>query len=128
MAGPRKPLTDDKSEQMGEMKATLDYLKEDFGLFRQELKVMSQTLAVNTRQLEVHIEGVQLARQQNDILKRDVDNRMYEINANIEPIKVHVTKVQLWGKIAAWTAGTVIAPMAIWGAIKIVETLLVLGK
>ena len=121
---PKRTVTLDKAEHIGSMQATLDYLKDDFGMMREELKVMNQTLAVNTEQLKVHIEGVQLAREQNKLLRQDVDQRLDQMVSELKPIEAHVTKVQLWGKIAAWVAGSIIAPLAIWGAAKIIETII----
>lgn len=130
MSAPRKSLKKSQAvtdaENLGAMQATLDYLKEDFGMMREELKVMNQTLAVNTEQLKVHIEGVRLAREQNELLRKDVNIRLDDMKSELKPIEAHVTKVQLWGKIAVWIAGSVVAPLALWGAAKIFEA--IIGK
>lgn len=109
-------------EQLGEVKATLNYLKDDFVVMKDELKVMSQTLAVNTEQLKVHIEGVKLAREQNELLREDIDSRLsvlkQEVDSKIVPLQTHVTKAQAYGKIGIWIARAIIAPLIIWGVIE----------
>lgn len=115
-------------EQLGEVKATLNYLKDDFVGMKDELKVMSQTLAVNTEQLKVHIEGVKLAREQNELLKQDIDSRFslirQDVDSKVEPLQTHVTKVQAYGKVGTWAAGAILAPLLIWGIIEIVKLII----
>jgi len=65
----------------------LDKIQEDIGQIK-------QTLAVNTRELEIHIEGVNLAREQNDILKKQMEVGFQNVNADMKPIKSHVSFVQ----------------------------------
>jgi hypothetical protein len=130
MAGKRTskstiPSGPSTAEQMGEVKATLNYLREDFSLMKEELKVLNQTLAVNTKQLEIHIEGVKLAREQNELLKKDVDTRIdtfkEDVETKIAPIQTHVTKAQTYGKIAAWVLGSLMAPIAVWCATQMIQ-------
>jgi hypothetical protein len=70
----------------------------------EEIAEMNKTLAVNTKQLEIHIEGVKLAREQNNILKEDIDNRFNELlEQHIKPINKHIAFVQG----AMWALGIV---------------------
>lgn len=64
----------------------------------EDISEIKQTLAVNTKELEIHVEGVQLARKQNDLLKEDMDARFDNLNEEIKPIKAHVSFVRgaLW--------------------------------
>jgi len=41
-----------------------------------ELKLMNRTLIKNTEQLKIHIEGVVLARQQNEDYRKEMDSRV----------------------------------------------------
>lgn len=79
---------------MKDISEKLDKIQEDIG----EIK---QTLAVNTKELEIHVEGVQLARKQNDMLKQDMQNRFDNLDEEIKPIKAHVFFV----KGAMWALG-----------------------
>jgi len=65
----------------------LDKIVEDIG----EIK---QTLAVNTKELEIHVKGVIQAQERNDLLKQDMEIRFENLNADIKPIKSHVSFVQ----------------------------------
>ena len=57
-----------------------DHIKE----IHKELKVMNETLIVNTQQLTIHIQGVNEARRQNDMYRQDMDDRLKPIEeANI---------------------------------------------
>lgn len=70
-----------------------------------EISEMNKTLAVNTKQLEIHIEGVKLAREQNDILKNNLEAQITEIKDQFKPINKHITFV----KGAMWTVSIISA-------------------
>ena len=55
---------------------------------------MNQTLAENTKQLEIHIQGVKLAREQNEILRADFDKRVDATEADITPLQDHVKRIE----------------------------------
>jgi hypothetical protein len=118
--------SDNKSVQtsIGELKATVDYLREDLVELRKSQDIMNQTLAVNTKQLELHIEGVKLAREQNDLLKKDVDTRFdsltLSMNAKFSPVQKHIDSVSILTKVALSCIGL---PAAIYYVIKIVQLL-----
>jgi len=129
-------LAPSQDEKIGKIEATLDFVREDLGLMRDEMKVMNQILAVNTEQLKHHIEGVKLAREQNDLLKSDVDTRMetlkLQIQANkdaaeekfdekIDPIQEHVTKVKTLGKVGGWLATAMLVPLLGWGVVELIK-------
>jgi len=115
-------------EQLGEVKATLNYLKDDFVVMKDELKVMNQTLAVNTEQLKVHIEGVKLAREQNQLLRQDIDSRFsllkQDVDSKFTPLQTHVTKAQAYGKVGMWVARAILAPLLLWGIIEAVKLII----
>lgn len=81
----------------------LDKLSADIEEIKETLAKNTTQLAVNTTQLEIHIEGVKLAREQNNILKKDMDDKLEIIKADLLPIKAHVAFV----KGAMWALGIV---------------------
>jgi hypothetical protein len=67
-----------------EIEVKIDDQSEKIREIRQELSTMNATLIVNTEQLKLHIEGVRLARQQNEDYRREMDQRLKPIEeANI---------------------------------------------
>ena len=68
-----------------------------------------ETLSENTKQLEIHIEGVKLAREQNAILRADVEKKFDKVDNEIQPLKEHVQYVNVafkfWGKLFAVIIG-----------------------
>lgn len=64
-----------------------------------------ETLSENTKQLEIHIEGVKLAREQNLILRADVERKFEKVDNELIPLKNHVQYVNVafkfWGKLFA---------------------------
>lgn len=50
----------------------------------EEIAEMNKTLAINTTQLEIHIEGVKLAREQNNLLKEEFEKQLKRINKHID--------------------------------------------
>lgn len=54
----------------------IDVQSEQIKEIHKELKVMNETLIINTAQLKIHIEGVKLAREQNDLYRSDMDSRL----------------------------------------------------
>lgn len=46
-------------------------------------------------QLKVHIEGVKELKENNKLLQRHIDNETRRIQIDLEPIKKHVTYVQI---------------------------------
>lgn len=67
----------------------------------EEIAEIKQTLAVNTKELEIHVEGVILAREQNNILRQEMENRFDSVDSDLKPIKSHVAFV----KGAIWSLG-----------------------
>jgi hypothetical protein len=108
MAGPRSRTKavqvqgQTSDEKIARIDATVDYLKDESTLMREQLQSMNQTLAVNTEQLKVHIEGVKLAREQNTILKADVDSRFLQRDEELKPVHKHVTQVSFLTKVFMW--------------------------
>lgn len=128
----KNPSVQSQDEKIGKIEATLDYVREDLAVMNAQMKIMSETLAVNTEQLKVHIEGVKLAREQNELIKKDVEVRFEalrkdveiaeeKVESKIEPIQAHVTKVQTLGKVGTWLAGAVLVPALGWGVVKLFE-------
>ena len=74
-------------------------VKEKLDKIQDEVVEIKQILAVNTRELEIHIEGVKLAREQNEILKKEMETGFQNLYTEIKPIKAHVSFV----KGAMWT-------------------------
>jgi hypothetical protein len=109
---------------LGELKATVDYLREDLVMLRESQDIMNKTLAVNTAQLELHIEGVKLAREQNELLKKDVDTRFETLNVSMNnkfsPVQKHINNVSFLAKVGLALIST---PAAIYYVIKIVQLL-----
>lgn len=93
MESPRLTRVEDKVDRIWERIASID-----------------ATLAGQHEQLKIHIEGVKLARQQNDLLKRDLDSRL-------QPIQDHVTVVRGVIRVIGYLA-------AIGGSIEGVSVLL----
>lgn len=54
----------------------IDGQSESIKEIHKELKVMNETLIINTEQLKIHIEGVKLAREQNDLYRLDMESRI----------------------------------------------------
>jgi hypothetical protein len=67
----------------------------------EDVSEIKQIMAVNTKELEIHIEGVKLAREQNTLLKEEMDSRFNALDSDIKPIKRHVDFV----KGAMWAIG-----------------------
>lgn len=67
----------------------------------EDISEIKKTMAVNTKELEIHIEGVKLAREQNDLLREDIEKRFNHLDEEIKPIKAHVSFV----KGAIWALG-----------------------
>lgn len=86
---------------MKNLEDKLDILQQDIAEIKKTINENTIQLAVNTKQLEIHIEGVRLAREQNDLLKKDFDTRFEALNSDIKPIKNHVSFV----KGALWALG-----------------------
>lgn len=78
-----------------------------------------KTLSANTRQLEIHIEGVRLAREQNAILRNEFDLRREEVNARLSPIEDHVKFFSRITKMVAWS---VVLPASVYYIIQIVRS------
>ena len=92
---------------------------------------MSDTLQENTKQLEIHIEGVKLAREQNNLIKTQLEVRIdknedaiEKIEEKIEPIRDHVkfinTSLSFWAKVLAALVGV---PACTWYVINIIMKL-----
>lgn len=107
-------------ERLARIEATLDIVKDNQRDTQEEIKVMNKILAVNTEQLSVHIEGVKLAREQNEILKKDVDDRFEAMNAANEPLQDHVKFVNKLTKVAMYC----LSPAAVYYIIQIGEKFL----
>ena len=77
----------------------------------EQTAVQSAKLEVYNIELEKHIEGVQLARQDNALLKQALDQRTAELQAAILPIKKHVETITavlgFLKKLAIFIAGVV---------------------
>lgn len=71
-----------------------------------EQRDMREVLAVNTNQLALHIAGVAAAREQNEILRRDVDQRFKNNDEELKPIKENFIQVKLLGRLALLIIGT----------------------
>jgi hypothetical protein len=94
MSAPKKS---NSSEKLGRMEAHLKVVIGRLDLHQAELQTMNQTLAVNTKQLEIHIEGVKLAREQNELLK-------VELNMRLQPIEDNFKFLYKFGKLIACLA------------------------
>ena len=70
---------------------------------------MSETLTENTKQLEIHIEGVKLAREQNAMVRVEMLERFKEVEEEIEPIRDQMkfinTTISLWTKLLGTFVG-----------------------
>lgn len=65
----------------------------------EEISEMNKTLAINTTQLEIHIEGVKLAREQNNLLKEEFDRQLRRINAHIDFVQGAAAAITIIGAI-----------------------------
>ena len=54
----------------------IDDQSNDIKEIHKELKVMNETLIINTEQLKIHIQGVNEARRQNDMYRQDMESRI----------------------------------------------------
>lgn len=79
----------------------MDQIVDKLDKLQEDINEIKQTMAVNTKELEIHIEGVKLAREQNELLKQEVDDKFQELSKDITPIKNHVAFV----KGAMWALG-----------------------
>lgn len=87
------PPRDKKSDlKIASLETKVDIIHQDVGELKNEMKSVNKILAVQEENLRLHMEGVRLAREQNDLLKQDVD-------ARLAPIQEHVTRVNFLGKI-----------------------------
>lgn len=96
-------MVDKYMERVAKMEVHLDNLKGITSEIQTEIQTMNKILVVNTTQLEIHIEGVRLAREQNDLLREDIDNRFKLNQEDLQPIKDHITfvnkTIKLWIKV-----------------------------
>jgi hypothetical protein len=87
------PSRDSKSLiKIASLETKIDLLKESTDGISVELKEMNKTLSAQAEDLKFHIESVRLAREQNDLLKQDMDTRL-------APIQKHVIQVNFLGKM-----------------------------
>lgn len=94
-----------KSEEIGAIRATLDIhgkalkvIQDDQRELRNRQENMNEILAANVEQLKIHIEGVRLIREQNELMRREFD-------AKIAPLEGHVTRVNFGAKIGLFLIG-----------------------
>lgn len=72
----------------------IDYkLDNKFDRISNRLDNVEKELIVYNEELKHHIQGVILAREQNDLLKQHVELKLKEIQISIEPIKKHVGRI-----------------------------------
>lgn len=95
------------------MEAHVEIVRETMVEVQTELKSMNETLSENTRQLEVHIEGVRLAREQNTLLRLEVNERL----APIEEISNFVSSC------SKLVIGMIALPPFIYYVIQIIHSL-----
>jgi hypothetical protein len=55
---------------------------------------MNDTLTENTKQLEIHIAGVKAAREQNELLRIELDHRVDIVEAEMAPLKSYIQTIQ----------------------------------
>ena len=72
----------------------LEKIEDRLDEISKQIAEMNKTLAVNTTQLEIHIEGVKQAREQNDILRVNLERQIVEIQEQFKPINKHITFVK----------------------------------
>ena len=89
----------------------LERIYEKLDKIDDRLSSVERIMAVNTAQLEIHIEGVRLAREQNDIIRDDVEQRL-------QPLEKRASIGDAALKIAGGAAGFVAVAASL---IKIVE-------
>jgi hypothetical protein len=61
---------------MKQIEEKLDDQSDQIQEIHRELRVMNETLIINTEQLKIHIEGVKLAREQNEDYRREMEFRL----------------------------------------------------
>ena len=82
------------SEKLGKLEAHLEIVLDTVAVVQIELKTMNNILYLNTKQLEIHIEGVRLAREQNELLRK-------EFNSRIIPMEDNFKFIYKFGKLIA---------------------------
>ena len=107
-------------ERLGEFAAHIETMRDAMSIVQTELKSMNVTLAVNTRQLELHIEGVRLAREQNAILRDEFDLREKEVNARLLPIEDNFKFVSKFSRLVIWAAAI---PAVVFYVIQIIHSI-----
>lgn len=109
-----------KNQQDGDWKEWSRHVLIEIQRLSDRQERMNDTLTENTKQLEVHIEGVRLAREQNALLKGETAERFKDLETSLEPIKDQVkfvnTSLTFWSK----TIGVVVVfPACIYYIISI---------
>ena len=80
-----------------------------------------KTLVENTRQLEMHIAGVRLAREQNEILRDDFNLRKRELDARLEPLEDQHIKLNAYWKILTVLALAPAGLYYLWLLLKLIK-------
>lgn len=81
------------------------------------VKAMDRTLAVNTEQLRLHMEGVKLAREQNEILRQEMNGRLDIAEKDLSMTVAHVNRVDGGFKLAGFIMKALGAAAAIIGTV-----------
>lgn len=126
--------------ELGALRVSVENVQKSVEKIEVTLDHMSDTLQENTKQLEIHIEGVKLAREaavrQDELIKNASDKRFAEVDENIEKLDVKIKKVNqnlvpiyqhmAHMKLIGKALGVLLSPAAIYYAVMILKTLKVI--
>lgn len=99
----------------------IDYkLDNKFDRISMRLDAVEKELLVYNEELKHHIQGVILAREQNELLKQHVELQLEQIQFSIKPIKDHVRKIT---NISGFIKGSFNSILKLIGATGVIITL-----
>jgi chromosome segregation ATPase len=94
--------------------------KKMFMLITEQMKSMNETLAKNTKELEIHIEGVRTARAELKVVEENLALAKSSFEKRVEPIEQHV---QFVGKAVRFVVAGC-SPAALYYMVRLVKEVL----
>lgn len=86
-----------------------DKFEKKFDKLDSRVDDIDKKLAVYNQQLEIHIQGVITAREENKILREYIDSETTKIVDDIKPIGDHVQKLQTYASFTLKVCGWIVS-------------------